>query len=222
MWILFTIRFGPASWPTWSDYLGSFREQSVQLNSTQLIQQVSSLWFSPICGFNSCRSTCTFRKRQSWKWPWPIIGEFDECWRFLLQCRMVFNQQPLSSHFLFPQSAKIHYVLGLLQDKVLVWAEGVISGVNLNTVSFSTHSGNAYKWLLSLQHGYHSVADYSVDVWTLTVDALWNDSALKVIFIRELNWQFKDELATCNDPTNSLVSFAINICWLRAGRFPVN
>lgn len=66
------------------------------------------------------------------------------------------------------------------------------------------------------------MADYSVDFWTLTVDALWNYSALKVIFIREFNWQLKDELAARNDPTNSLVSFAINICQLREGRFPVN
>ena len=42
------------------------------------------------------------------------------------------------------------------------------------------------------------MADYSVDFWTYSDDTKWNEEALWGIFVKGLNEQMKDELATCD------------------------
>lgn len=52
--------------------------------------------------------------------PEPFDRDIDKCRGFLLQCRLVFSQHPR----MFPSdAAKINYVIGLLQGRVLVWAQ---------------------------------------------------------------------------------------------------
>uniref|UniRef100_A0A3Q2DRC9 DUF4939 domain-containing protein n=1 Tax=Cyprinodon variegatus TaxID=28743 RepID=A0A3Q2DRC9_CYPVA len=51
--------------------------------------------------------------------PPPFSGELSKCRGFLLQCQMVFSQQP--SAFASDLS-RIYYVMGLLQEQALAWA----------------------------------------------------------------------------------------------------
>ena len=56
--------------------------------------------------------------------PEPFGGELEKCRGFLLQCSLVFKQRPRAFSV---DSAKIHYVIGLLRGKALAWAEAANS-----------------------------------------------------------------------------------------------
>lgn len=75
------------------------------------------------------------------------------------------------------------------------------------------HSGNTLARLLYLRQGPQSVADYSVEFWTLAADSRWNEEELQGVFVQGLNESIKDKLAAREDPTNlySLVSVAIQL-----------
>uniref|UniRef100_A0A8D3CDT3 DUF4939 domain-containing protein n=1 Tax=Scophthalmus maximus TaxID=52904 RepID=A0A8D3CDT3_SCOMX len=63
----------------------------------------------------------------------PFAGELNKCRGFLLQCGLVFQQKPQSFS---TESAKVHYVLGLLRGRALVWAEAVCTDQHLQALSF--------------------------------------------------------------------------------------
>uniref|UniRef100_A0AAY5KLT4 DUF4939 domain-containing protein n=1 Tax=Esox lucius TaxID=8010 RepID=A0AAY5KLT4_ESOLU len=54
--------------------------------------------------------------------PEPFAGELNKCRGFLLQCGLVYRQKPQS---FATDSSKVHYALGLLRGRALVWAEAV-------------------------------------------------------------------------------------------------
>ena len=153
--------------------------------------------------------------------PEPFGGELDKCRGFLLQCSLVFKQRPQAFSV---DSAKINYVIGLLRGRALAWAEAANSSSPMSDSSYQqfetkfravfdhpNYSGNASSRLLNLRQGSRSVADYSVEFWTLAADAKWNDEALQGVFSNGLNEHLKDELATRDRPDdlNALVSLAI-------------
>lgn len=155
--------------------------------------------------------------------PEPFSGQMDKCRGFLLQCAMMFQQRPQT--FVSDQS-KIQYLLGLLRGRALAWAEAVYSSQSVGTWSYEDfvqrmkavfdhpdYQGNASNRLLNLRQGNRSVADYSVDFWTYSADAKWNEEALRGVFVKGLSEQMKDELATRDEPADlcSLVSLAIRI-----------
>lgn len=124
------------------------------------------------------------------------------------------------------ESSKVHYALGLLRGRALVWAEAVCSNQSLTGVTFADfsaklktvfdhpdHVGNSSKILFNLRQGPNSVLEYSVEFWTLAADSKWNDEALQGAFLNGLNEVIKDELATRDEPEDmhSLVSMSIKL-----------
>lgn len=91
---------------------------------------------------------------------------------FLLQCRLVSQQKAHSFHFF-----KVSYLVGLLQGKVLAWAEAVSSRTCLGTLPYAELEGSlkavfdhldqsrdSSTCLLSLHQGNCSMADFSGDL----------------------------------------------------------
>lgn len=62
------------------------------------------------------------------------------------------------------------------------------------TLAFSTSAR-----LLSLQQGPRSIAEYSVEFWSLASDAQWNEEVLRGVFICGFNESVKDELAALDE-----------------------
>lgn len=67
--------------------------------------------------------------------PEPFSGELDRCRGFLLQCKLIFAQQ--SQSFMTNQ-AQIYYVLGLLRERALAWAEALVSNQELTGLTFDS------------------------------------------------------------------------------------
>lgn len=97
---------------------------------------------------------------------------------------IIFKQRTLA----FPtDAARVNYVIELFRGRALAWAEAINLSVPLRSLSFKEfettyklvfdHPSYAYtasNCLLILQHGYRSLADYSVEYWTLAAEAGWN------------------------------------------------
>ncbi|KAK2899294.1 hypothetical protein Q8A73_012423 [Channa argus] len=143
--------------------------------------------------------------------PEPFSGDLDKCRGFLLQCRLVFAQQPQTYA---SDAAKVAYVVGLLRGRALEWAEAKLG--NSFLIPFHTfveelrtifdhpaRSKNAADRLLSLRQGFRSVADFSVEFRVLATEAQWDDAALRIVFRHGLSDPVKDEL-THRDPPDSL------------------
>lgn len=105
----------------------------------------------------------------------------DKCRGFLLQCRLVFQQK---AHSFDNDFSKVSYLVQLIRGKALAWAEAVSSCTHLETMLYAKlegslkavfdspdQSGDASTHLLSLCQGNPSVADFSVEFWTLAVDS---------------------------------------------------
>uniref|UniRef100_A0A8D0D3W8 Retrotransposon gag domain-containing protein n=1 Tax=Sander lucioperca TaxID=283035 RepID=A0A8D0D3W8_SANLU len=161
---------------------------------------------------SSALDSASFTREPPVTSPEPFFGELNKCRGFLLQCGLIFQQKPLS---FASESSKVHYALGLLRGKALVWAEAMCSNQHLTSLNFSDFSarlttvfdhpdyvGNASKRLLALSQGSESVAEYSIDFWTLAADSRWNEEALQGVFVHGLNPVIKDELALRDEPSN--------------------
>lgn len=131
--------------------------------------------------------------------PEPFYRELEKCQKFLFQCFRVFDQRPVT---FATYSSKIHYIMGLLRGRALSWVEATYSQYFVSTLSLRElcsrlqevfnhleHSGNAAKRLLRLRQGQRSVADFSIDFWTLVADSQWNDAALRGLFVDCLSEQ---------------------------------
>lgn len=118
--------------------------------------------------------------------------------------------------YTFPSDIfKIPYVVGLLWGRALSWAEALSSNLNLATLSFERFVEKlklvfdhpdyvaASTHLAGLRQGNCSVANYSLEFWTLAADAQWKDAALRSVFFRGLNGQLKEELVSRDEPHSS-------------------
>ncbi|KAJ0069562.1 hypothetical protein NL108_008511 [Boleophthalmus pectinirostris] len=155
--------------------------------------------------------------------PEPYNGDLGKTKGFLLQCKTVFTCQPLTFS---TDHSKVAFITGLLRGRALDWAEAMLGGRGVESVSYSeffadfkrvfTHPDyetNAAKGLLDLHQGNKSVADYSIQFRILAEESGWNDAALKGVFWRGLTDTLKDQLAARDETTSleELISLAIRL-----------
>ncbi|XP_077961190.1 uncharacterized protein LOC144410185 [Gasterosteus aculeatus] len=148
-------------------------------------------------------------------------GDLGSCRAFLLQCGLVFDQQPTS---FATDGSKIAFVIGLLRGKALEWASAVWetqSNVASTYPMFTSEmrklfdhpvrGRDASKRLHALRQGTRGVADYAIEFRTLAVESGWNDEALESVFYNGLSSQIKDELVSYPEPETleDLVQLAI-------------
>lgn len=117
---------------------------------------------------------------------------------------------------MFPSdAAKINYLIGLLQGRVLEWVHASCARSHVNTLlleTFMQHfklmfnrpncAGFAAELLFTLRQGLHSVADYVVEFGILAVEAGWDKLALQAAFSRGLGEQVRDALFAGAQPAN--------------------
>ncbi|KAJ0055221.1 hypothetical protein NL108_012724 [Boleophthalmus pectinirostris] len=155
--------------------------------------------------------------------PGRYAGDLGSCGRFLLQCSLVFDQQPLTYA---SDKSRIAFVISLLTDKASQWATAAWESNSDIFRSFSAFSNEmkklfdhpvkgkeAAKRLLALNQGSSSVAQYAIDFRILAHESGWDDIALQSVFLKGLSDNVKDELAA-RDETSSLeelISLAIRL-----------
>ena len=153
-------------------------------------------------------------------------GDFGLCRSFLLQCDLVFSQQPLSYS---TEQSRIAYLMGLLRGKAAaLWEKR--SPVTTSYATFSAEmrkvfdhpvrGQDASKRLLSLRQGMRCVAEFSVEFRTLSLEGGWNNESLQAVFCQGLNDLIKDDLISYPEPSDFevLVSLVIRIDRLRERR----
>lgn len=155
--------------------------------------------------------------------PEPYAGDLKKCKGFLLQCSLVFARQHRTFH---SDGAKVSYIIGLLRDRALEWAEAFLGKSGAHMVSFEEFVGefkkvfahpnveaDAAKRLLSLRQGQRSVADYSIEFRILGTEANWDEQALRGVFVHGLSESMKDELTFHNEPStlDDLISLSIRL-----------
>ncbi|KAL6456552.1 hypothetical protein MHYP_G00350960 [Metynnis hypsauchen] len=143
--------------------------------------------------------------------PERYAGDPETCRGFLLQCSLVFEQQPSR----FPtERSKVAYMTSLLTGRALAWATSLWERASPDTASgesfmramrttFHNPRGGreAVPRLLALSQGTCSVADYAIEFRTLAAESGWNEEALMAVFQQGLNGRLKDELATRELPS---------------------
>lgn len=155
--------------------------------------------------------------------PEHYSGDVGSCGRFLLQCSLVFNQQPSS----YPSDkSRIAYIINLLRGKAGQWATALWEGRSSVLESYGSfiselrrvfdhpvQGREAEKRLLSLHQGSSSVASYSIDFRILAAECGWDTRALQAVFVKGLSDDVKDELATRDEPNSldELISLAIRV-----------
>lgn len=140
-------------------------------------------------------------------------GDLGVCGRFLLQCSLVFQQQPSTYN---SDKSRIAFILGLLTGKAAQWATAlwesnshicqsylVFTQEMRRVFDHPVKGKEASKRLLALCQGSTSVAQYAVDFRILAAESGWDDEALQGAFLRGLADNIKDELAV-RDETCSL------------------
>ena len=145
--------------------------------------------------------------------PERYAGEVGACGRFLLQCALVFELQPVMYQ---ADGAKVAYITSLLTGRAAQWALATWEGNPRLCASYKrfvaemrgvfdhpVRGKEAGTRLLSLRQGSRSVADHAIDFSTLSTESGWDESALMGIFIHSLNDSIKDELAA-RDESKSL------------------
>lgn len=126
----------------------------------------------------------------------------DKCAGFLTQCALQFRQQPQA---FANDGAKIAYIVQLLQDRALIWAQAVLHANPDITYSdfldkfkgvFDRKSTTltAGQRLLALKQGKRSLADFSIDFFTLAEQTEWGEEALKSTLLSNVNEDIKKEL----------------------------
>lgn len=150
-------------------------------------------------------------------------GDLGACGRFLLQCNLVFQQQPATYH---SDKSRVAFITSLLSGKASQWAsalwerESPICNSFLDFVSemrrvfdHPVQGKEAAKRLLSLRQGSLSVAEYAVEFRILAAESGWDEVALQGVFTHGLGDYIKDELAARDETDNleSLISLSIRL-----------
>nr|CBN81752.1 Pol polyprotein [Dicentrarchus labrax] len=155
--------------------------------------------------------------------PERYAGDLGACGRFLLQCSLVFQQQPLTYS---SDSAQVAFVISLLSGKAAQWATALWEKHSPICDSFQRFSEElrkvfdhpvqgkeAAKRLLNLRQGSGSVAEFSVEFRILAAESGWDEEALQTVFVHGLSEVMKDELAARDSAASldELISLAIRL-----------
>lgn len=105
---------------------------------------------------------------------------------------MVFEQHP---HSFSSDYAKVNYIIGLLRGDALTWAQAISSQSGLQSLTFNDlesqlkvvfdHPNYAFyatDRLVTILQGELSVAQYTIEFWTLAAEAGWNEPPLMGVF----------------------------------------
>lgn len=133
--------------------------------------------------------------------PEPFEEDLGKCRGFLLQRRLVFQQCPHYSS----DSAKVNYMIGLLRGNALAWGQAMSTRNEISDLSYEeletqlkavfdrpSYVTNVTDRLMTLRQGARSVAQFTVEFWTLVVEVGWNESPLMGVFRRGLNRQLQE------------------------------
>uniref|UniRef100_A0A8P4GPN0 Gypsy retrotransposon integrase-like protein 1 n=1 Tax=Dicentrarchus labrax TaxID=13489 RepID=A0A8P4GPN0_DICLA len=155
--------------------------------------------------------------------PERYAGDLGACGRFLLQCSLVFQQQPLTYS---SNSARVAFVISLLSGKAAQWATALWEKHSPICETFQRFSDElrkvfdhpvqgreAAKCLLNLRQGSGSVAEFSVEFRVLAAESGWDEEALQTVFVHGLLEIMKDELAARDSAASldELISLAIRL-----------
>ena len=150
-------------------------------------------------------------------------GDLGSCRAFLVQCSVVFEQQPTTYA---TDRSRIAYLLGSLKGDALAWASALWERQGEACFSYDDFTGemrkvfdhpvrgkDAAKRLLSLRQGSRSVATLAIEFRTLATESGWNDEALQGAFQNALCESIKDELALRDEPESldQLIALAIRL-----------
>uniref|UniRef100_A0A3B3C5A7 CCHC-type domain-containing protein n=1 Tax=Oryzias melastigma TaxID=30732 RepID=A0A3B3C5A7_ORYME len=203
--------------------------QSLSYQVSQLTSQVTALLSIQTSGSNQPHGEATSLESHCTD-PEPFCGEPNCCRGFLFQCSAVFQQRPKQ---FCTDSARIHYMCGLMRGKALQWAEAKFSRNRVENTTYNQfvnelklvfdhpdYNLNSSLRLMKLNQGERAVSDYTIEFWTLAADVSWTEDALRAAFINGLNEQLKDELASREEPPDlqslvSLINRIDNCCQTR-------
>lgn len=145
--------------------------------------------------------------------PERYSGELGSCGRFLLQCSLVFDQQPTT---FASDKSKIAFVVSLLSGRAAQWATALWereSQITLNYPQFvaeirkifdhPVRGREAANRLLTLRQGSRSVSDYAIEFRILAAESGWDEVSLQGVFSHGLADFIKDELVV-RDESRSL------------------
>ena len=155
--------------------------------------------------------------------PERYAGDLGACQAFLMQCSLVFEQQPRTYA---SDRSRICYLLGLLKGSALTWGSAVWeeqSPVCQSYVAFiremkkvfdhPVRGKEATRRLMSLRQGARGVAEFAIEFRTLAAESGWNNEALQGAFHKALNEDIKDELASRDESKDldELISCSIRL-----------
>ncbi|CAI5666221.1 unnamed protein product [Oreochromis niloticus] len=139
---------------------------------------------------------------QSLPVPEPFSGEFRKTAGFLTQVTLQFKQLRRTYE---TDEAKIAFFVQLLRGQALNWAQAVLrTDPEITYADFlakfkvvferGTGAEAAAHRLLNLKQGRRSMADYSIEFWTLAEETGWGQSALISTLLNNLCDELKREL----------------------------
>ena len=155
--------------------------------------------------------------------PERYSGDLGACGRFLLQCSLVFQQQPTTY---LSDKSRVAFILGLLTGKASQWATALWERQSPTCDSYllfiaelrkvfdhPVQGKEAANRLLSLRQGSKSVAEYAVEFRILAAESGWEEVSLQGVFVLGLAENIKDELAARDetDSLDSLISLSIRL-----------
>ncbi|CAI5690006.1 unnamed protein product [Oreochromis niloticus] len=119
---------------------------------------------------------------------------------------------------------KIAFLIQLLHDRALTWAQALLQaspGISYDDflVRFKgvfdkgSSVEDAGHRLINQKQGRRSMANYSIDFWTLAVQAKWGSEALKAALLNNVNEELKDEIMMWEIPSSleALMSLCIQV-----------
>ena len=159
--------------------------------------------------------------------PAPSVRVILRLWRqvraFLTSCRVQFSLQPRTFS---TEAAKVGYVITHLTGRARLWGAAeydrqtlactcfeALAEEMLKVFDLGSPTTEASQALLTIRQGTRTVADYSIDFWTLANRSSWNMGALVDAFLHSLADYLKDELVSHEPPStlDEAIALAVRI-----------
>lgn len=155
--------------------------------------------------------------------PERYAGDLGTCKSFLMQCSLIFDQQP--SRYVTDR-AKVAFMMGSMTGRALAWATSIWESQSPILSSYQCFSDEMRRVfdhpvrgkdvasrLLSLRQGSRSVAEFAIDFRTIAQGSGWSDASLQGVFLRGLNNPVREELALRDDSESleALTALAVRL-----------